>query len=269
MATRATAVVLLKGSPSDGACKYETCLHELGARVWHVPVIETVEASDGKAQLQQFAAKGLGKLFWGAVVTSPRAADVLVETLGAIGSDIVCFAVGSETASRVKALGGTLFGGEDAGSAADLLPIVQQEYTDREVDIAGRKLLFPAGNIRRDTIPKGLQAANIPFEEICVYRTEEIREVVLPEDFMCVNPLPLERFIVFFSPSGVRSFTSSTAKLGKLSDSVRFVAIGKTTEKALIESALALHSSQSPLVSSSPSPTGVAAVIREHLKTFA
>jgi uroporphyrinogen-III synthase len=73
---------------------------------------------------------------------------------------------------------------------------------------------FFCGNIRSEEIPSKLKANNISFKEIEVYKTS-------------LNPKRIERefdAILFFSPSGVRSFTSEN----KIKNSAA-ICIGTTT----------------------------------------
>ncbi len=73
---------------------------------------------------------------------------------------------------------------------------------------------FFCGNIRSDEIPSKLKENNISFEEIEVYKTT-------------LNPKSFERqfdAILFFSPSGVRSFFSENEING-----AKAICIGKTT----------------------------------------
>ena len=76
---------------------------------------------------------------------------------------------------------------------------------------------FFCGNIRSDEIPSKLKENNIAFEEIEVYKTT-------------LNPKKFERqfdAILFFSPSGVRSYCEERSNL--TNDEATFVCIGTTT----------------------------------------
>lgn len=78
---------------------------------------------------------------------------------------------------------------------------------------------FFCGNIRSDEIPLKLKESNITFEEIEVYKTT-------------LNPRKFERnfdAVLFFSPSGVRSFVSEN----KIRNS-KAICIGTTTASEAI-----------------------------------
>jgi len=80
------------------------------------------------------------------------------------------------------------------------------------------KFLHFCGNLAIDVLDKKLPLQNISYKKVTVYETEEL------------NPEISEKYhaIVFFSPSGVRSF----AKNNSLENTVLF-SIGETTSKEL------------------------------------
>lgn len=80
------------------------------------------------------------------------------------------------------------------------------------------KFFHFCGNLAIDVLDKELPLQNIKYNKVTVYNTEEI------------NPLVPEKYhaIVFFSPSGVRSF----AKLNSLEGMTLF-SIGETTSNEL------------------------------------
>lgn len=80
------------------------------------------------------------------------------------------------------------------------------------------KFIHFCGNLAIDVLDKSLPLQNISYNKITVYKTEEL------------NPMIHEKYhaIVFFSPSGVRSF----AKNNSLENKVLF-SIGEMTSKEL------------------------------------
>ncbi|MCU7617689.1 uroporphyrinogen-III synthase [Chryseobacterium sp. PBS4-4] len=80
------------------------------------------------------------------------------------------------------------------------------------------KFIHFCGNLAIDVLDKKLPLQNISYKKVTVYNTEEL------------NPVIHEKYhaIVFFSPSGVRSF----AKNNSLENTVLF-SIGETTSKEL------------------------------------
>lgn len=78
---------------------------------------------------------------------------------------------------------------------------------------------FFCGNIRSEEIPSKLKANNIAFEEIQIYKTT-------------LNPRKFERqfdAILFFSPSGVKSYFSNNSPLEGGTGGCLAVCIGNTT----------------------------------------
>lgn len=80
------------------------------------------------------------------------------------------------------------------------------------------KFIHFCGNLAIDVLDKELPLQNISYKKVTVYNTEELNPVI-PEKYHA---------IVFFSPSGVRSF----AKNNSLENSLLF-SIGETTSKEL------------------------------------
>ncbi|WP_312074903.1 uroporphyrinogen-III synthase [Chryseobacterium sp.] len=80
------------------------------------------------------------------------------------------------------------------------------------------KFIHFCGNLAIDVLDKELPLQNISYKKVTVYETEEL------------NPIITEKYhaIVFFSPSGVRSF----AKNNSLENTLLF-SIGATTSKEL------------------------------------
>ncbi len=80
------------------------------------------------------------------------------------------------------------------------------------------KFIHFCGNLAIDILDHALPLQNISYRKVTVYRTEELNPVI-PEKYHA---------IVFFSPSGVRSF----AKNNSLENTLLF-SIGETTSKEL------------------------------------
>lgn len=97
------------------------------------------------------------------------------------------------------------------GYAADLAEIIALIYSKES-------FTFFSGNLRRDTLPNFLKEANIPFNEIEVYKTHLTPQKISP---------PLDG-ILFFSPSAVESYL----KDNKIKKEICFC-IGNTTAEAL------------------------------------
>ncbi|KAJ7378796.1 hypothetical protein OS493_020394 [Desmophyllum pertusum] len=111
------------------------------------------------------------------------------------------FVVGKATAKAASERLGLESCGRDAGSADALVPIILQS-----VKPGINPLLFPCGNLRRETIPTAMAKADIALDGIQVYSTcadSKIKPSL--EDFIREKGVP--SYAVFFSPSGV-NFTA-------------------------------------------------------------
>ena len=82
-----------------------------------------------------------------------------------------------------------------------------------------KKIIFFCGNQRRETLPEKLKKNGIELEEIVVYKTIEKPQIISQH----------YDGILFFSPSGVRSFFS----VNKMNEPVQLFAIGTTTAKEI------------------------------------
>ncbi len=107
-------------------------------------------------------------------------------------SGVSCLCVGATTASRIAANGGIVL--EAASSARELASRIAEKYTDKSFS-------YYCGNRRLEMIPETLDKLGLEWEEVIAYRTHPV-EKTFRESFDA---------ILFFSPSGVQSFTSSNA----------------------------------------------------------
>ena len=119
-----------------------------------------------------------------AIFTSQNAVEAIQDSRFKIQN---CFCIGEKTKSLLEEYGRKVIAmTEYASQLAENL--VKNHKND--------SFHFFCGNIRSDEIPSKLKENNISFEEIEVYRTT-------------LNPKKFERkfdAVLFFSPSGVRSF---------------------------------------------------------------
>lgn len=108
------------------------------------------------------------------------------------------------------------------------------------------KFIHFCGNLAIDVLDKSLPLQNISYKKITLYTTKEI------------NPLIPEKYhaIVFFSPSGVRSF----AKNNSLENMILFT-IGETTSKELRK-----HTEAEIFTSKKNTLSNLLLVIRDTLK---
>ena len=82
-----------------------------------------------------------------------------------------------------------------------------------------KKVIFFCGNQRREVLPEKLKKNGIELEELIIYKTVEKPQIISKH----------YDGILFFSPSGVRSFFS----VNKINEPVQLFAIGNTTAKEI------------------------------------
>ncbi|SRX52811.1 uroporphyrinogen-III synthase [Aequorivita sp. CIP111184] len=137
-----------------------------------------------------------------AIFTSQNAVKS-IQNLSLVVQD--CFCVGEKTKLALEKSGHKVI--KMTEYASELADYLVKNHTNDP-------FYFFCGNIRSDEIPSKLKENNIPFEEIEVYNTT-------------LNPKKFGRkfdAILFFSPSGVRSFFSEN----KINNA-KAICIGKTT----------------------------------------
>ena len=100
-----------------------------------------------------------------------------------------CLCVGAKTASLIREHGGKVL--EFASSATELASWISRKYTDQS-------FIYYCGNRRLDIIPEALERMSVSWEEVTVYHTQMVKRSF---------DHPFEG-ILFFSPSGVESYTS-------------------------------------------------------------
>lgn len=139
-----------------------------------------------------------------AIFTSQNAVKAVLDKVSGVMN---CFCVGEKTKSLLEEYGqNVIMMTEYASELSDYL--VKNHTKD--------SFHFFCGNIRSEEIPSALKKNNIKFEEIVVYHTT-------------LNPKKFDRnfdAILFFSPSGVRSYVEANQSINK---NTVAVCIGTTT----------------------------------------
>jgi len=116
-----------------------------------------------------------------------------------------CFCVGENTKKLLEEKGHKVI--EIAQNASELGEIISKKYENEH-------FFFFCGNLRRDELPTTLEENNVSCKEVIVYKTHKnLKEFRRPFNG-----------ILFFSPSGVQSYTTSN----EIGDAVAFC-IGATT----------------------------------------
>jgi uroporphyrinogen-III synthase len=178
--------------------------------------------------------------YTGLILTSQRSVQAMKEALDVIGhlpqhissewNELCMYIVGPQTAKCLLEL--SLFNNDKkhpwiiAPRASELTPLIINDQHNK-------KLLFLAGDKRRDFIPTELTNANIKFDEVQSY-------ITCPHNDLSKNiqNLPFSDWIIYFSPSGLKFILSSidtSTKQKFLATSVNIAAIGPTTADYILE----------------------------------
>jgi uroporphyrinogen-III synthase len=184
----------------------EDLLQRLRTGNWHVKMASFIRIVTDVTKPLRERIGGLQAQPATVIFTSANAVHPIGKLLQG-NANLTIYCIGGATRDAVT----EYFGGssiQDVGdNAADL---VKKIMLARPASV-----VFFCGSERMDTIPQRLVANGIAVEEIEVYRTE-------------LQPQPMEEHfdaILFFSPSGVRSFFSSNT----IAASATCFAIGPTT----------------------------------------
>lgn len=236
-------VILLRSA--DPPDPYVRAFEDAGLQAVCVPVLSFVFPSD-EALRDHLRDRDR---YDGLIATSPRAGRALRRVLWnddglrAAWTGAQAYVVGPKTGAAFRALGFDVRG-EEAGRADALASLIANDGPD------GR-LLFLAGNRRRDTLPDALRAAGQPFEELIVYETHTRSNLTLPDS-------PSGPWLVFFSPSGIEAIHQSGIDLP---GPYHCAAIGPTTAEALQERGVPVAAA-----AETPSPDGLVEAIVETQK---
>jgi uroporphyrinogen-III synthase len=166
----------------------------------------------------------------GVIFTSQNAAERFLGRVAAINATALrvvanrrVYAVGAKTRASLEnaQIPVTLI--PERFSAMDLVSVLRKE------PLAGRRFLFPKGNLAKDEIPDALRTADAVVDEIEVYKTVGAEGQTLIPLRQAVRNGEIDS-IVFFSPSAVLGF----AGVIDAADAARSViaCIGPTTTQA-------------------------------------
>lgn len=141
-----------------------------------------------------------------AVFTSKNAVVPVVNAVkgGQVNWQVFC--LGNKTQKAVKQL---------SGSECVCVTESSEELARNIIQSGGKQVHFFCGDMRLDTLPDILKAAEVQVTEHIVYRTTETPQISEKE----------YDGILFFSPSGVRSFFS----VNNVNEATALFAIGATT----------------------------------------
>lgn len=222
--------ILITRQP-DQAGSLITEVEARGGRAVVVPMIRVVppDSWDG-------CDEAIGRLdeYAALIVTSANAAEKFFGRCDSLGVPVSVlqkarmFAVGSVTAERIRARGLSVEAVPDRFSGADLAGLLSR------MDLQGRKVLMPRGDIARLEVARTLRENGVSVDDVVVYRTQGPD----PEQAHSVaRRLQEHEFdvVTFASPSAVDNFAGSLPG-GFFRELPRYAAIaviGPTTRNAV------------------------------------
>lgn len=251
-----STVWLLKSSETDDA-RYSGALSGLGFVSEHVPTLSFQFCNHAplKNALQQ------PQNHSGIIFTSQRGVEAVAELYKHLSVDChhiwsekKIFVIGEATGRAVQQHLKLKHIGQESGNAQQLAPIII-----REIVAFDKPLLYPCGNLGRDELPKLLANQDRDFRALTVYETKEHPQ--LKNNIKALySSGKTPKIMVFFSPSGVKFTLPALKSVGLSLTGIKVVAIGPTTNAALVQENIPVHA-----VCSSPSPEGLAHVLKSPL----
>ena len=245
-------VWLLKSSESSDG-RYSDTLNQAGFSAVVVPTLSFKWCNEGplKDALQRPQDHA------GIIFTSQRAVEAVAEIYGNLAVNIhhqwnekKVFVIGEATQMAVQKLLKLSSIGQESGNALQLAPTII-----RETKPFDKPLLYPCGNMGRDELPKLLAQQDRDFRALTTYQTSphpHLSQTI--QKLTAKGPMP--DVAVFFSPSGVKFALPTLEDLKVATTGVKMVAIGPTTNTALVE-----HKQPVWGVCPSPSPDGLLRVL--------
>lgn len=239
MASKNPTVLLLKEKSASSNDSYEESFAEHNFDCIFVPVLEHcfVNLNQLKSSMIEHSRE-----YSALVVTSKRAVDALGAIWESIDQSIrtdwsskPTFTVGPSTANAVRKLG-LCATGESSGCAQQLSQLIINHY--KENPHVKPKLLFLAGDKRRDELPNLMKSASIPVDEINVYQTQLRSD--LDQCLQRIITTSKLDWVVLFSPSGSSAYDIISHRLSE-TELPRLAAIGDTTSKHLKDRGYRVH----------------------------
>ncbi|XP_076372242.1 uroporphyrinogen-III synthase-like isoform X2 [Tachypleus tridentatus] len=240
---------------------YKFCLKTLGIHPVIIPVLLFQFAN-----LEELRAC-LKREYSGIVFTSQRAVEAVTCAMSVLTDEEreellskwrskLTFVVGEATALTAETSLGLDTIGKESGNAGDLVPVILRQLIPCK---ESKTLLFPCGNLRKDSISSGLESKGIQVEEIVCYHT-----ICHPDLQKNIEKLYFEKgtpdIFVYFSPSGVKFSLPIIKDVGLKIDSIKFVAIGPSTKEALLQVGLVPSAT-----AAKPTPEGLTQAIQSLL----
>ena len=212
--------------------------------------------------------------FSGLVLTSPRSVDACKKAFSSIDNEIIlkiwreektCYTVGPSTAQKATQdliwSPSLIRGGHQCGSSESLASYICEEYKKEHTTARQKILLYPCGNLKRETLTKGFEKDDlVRFETVTCYKTSS-NEGLEDDIKLLSNEINSLDMVVFFSPSGVKSSWSILHKY--FVKPPKCIAIGPTTMESLKG-----HSKERNILfeSQEPSPHGIQIIVNQIIK---
>lgn len=230
-------VLLLKAEKSEETeDKYEAMLTKAGFDVKHVRTLEFQFKNLEELKEKLFKPDS----YSGIIFTTPRSVQATCKALNNENLNKRWmlknnYVVGEATYQHALNDCDLNCKGKESGNAKKLADIIINDKND-----ITEPLLFPCGNLKTDTLTNELFEEGIDTDTVIVYETVPSR--TLEHDFIDItsNYTDIPEYFVYFSPSGVEFTFNIIQKLSVL-DSIKFIAIGPTTEMALKSKSLKVN----------------------------
>lgn len=244
-------VWLFKSSESSDV-RYTDALSKAGFSAVMVPTLSFQSCNEGP--LRDALQKPNDHT--GIIFTSQRAVKAVAEIYGKLEVNIhnqwsekKIFVIGETTQTAVQNLLKLPSIGQESGNAQQLAPIIF-----RETQPFDKPLLYPCGNLNRDELNTLLLNQDRDFRALTTYQTSAHPSLRQTIEKLAKGQMP--DVAVFFSPSGVKFVVPEFEELDVSLAGVKIVAIGPTTNAALVEYQLPVFG-----VCPSPTPDGLMHVL--------
>ena len=250
-------------SPAD----YEIILSELNCNIYFIPPLQ-FDFVNIELLLNRILCP---EKYVGIILTSPRSVYAVHQAFKLMVKDPnviiwrknkMCYTVGPSTSAKASQdlewTPNNIRGGNRCGNAHSLAELIIEDFKDESLGLVTKGLLYPCGNLKRETIAKELEnRSNIDLDTITCYETSPNKDLDANFNKVAKESSHID-IVVFFSPSGVKNCWELLQKI--TSSSSKYVAIGPTT----LESLKSYCNDHGRLFQSkSPSPTGIKDIIAQ------
>ncbi|KAJ8952153.1 hypothetical protein NQ318_018490 [Aromia moschata] len=141
--------------------------------------------------------------------------------------------------------------GRESGNAVNLSKLILKKKS-----LYDKPFLFPHGNLKTDTLNLELGKEGVKMEGVLVYDTIANPNIEKELADATDNFTSISEYVVFFSPSGLRSSINYLRKIPLDLNDVKIIAIGPVTELAIREENYKVYG-----VSKQPTPEEVLKLI--------